>query len=170
VPESVVEQPGPEALAAFTARTYLCHQCGAEAAEARETDQVPGAVRYCLGAGVLLLPFCPDCAPDEPQRSRARATLRRAVEAGTLAWVHPGPLAAYCCPLSDCGRLWHHLGGPLPYPAVDDPHLSMPHRRWHPCPWCTAEDPAAATAAHGRCLRAVDDVDRWEREMHRPGT
>ncbi|MCD2197535.1 hypothetical protein LQ327_29605 [Actinomycetospora endophytica] len=162
--------PGAELLAAFTTRTYLCHQCGGEGAETRETDQVRGTVRYRLGAGVLLLPCCPDCAHDERQRWRARTTLRRAVEAGTLAWVDPGPLAAYCCPVPGCGRLWHHLGGPLPYPVVEDPHMTMPHRRWHPCPWCTADDPAATTATHERCRRAVEDVRRWEDELHTPGT
>lgn len=160
-----MSEPHTDVIAAFTARTYLCHHCGAEGAETRDTDQVPGTVRYCLGSGTLLLPFCPACARDQRQRWRARVTLLHAVEAGTLAWVDPGPLEAYCCPVPDCARLWHHLGGPLPYAVIEDPHLSMPHRRWHPCPWCTADDPATTTAEHDRCRHAVDDVHRWEQEF-----
>lgn len=161
--------PSDATLSAFAEREFRCHHCGAEGTESRGTDQVRGPVRHRLGAGRLLLPFCPACGLDHPRRREAEAALRRAVRGGDLAWVDPAVLPAYRCPVADCPRpVWHHLGAPLPLPVVADPPGSVPHRRWHPCPWCVGEDPVGALQSHQRWAQAVVDLRRWEAELLDP--
>ena len=49
--------PTPVQLVEFTDRRFRCFSCGAAGREHRDTDQVPAAVRFRLGADQLLLAF-----------------------------------------------------------------------------------------------------------------
>ena len=162
-----IGSPDPEHLAAFTDRTFLCHHCGADGAEGRDIDSVVGPVRYRLGAGALLLPYCPACDLDQQQQRRAAAGagpggagrhpgMGRPGPAGGVPVLPPGLRPALAPP-----RWATALPGGRRPPPVDAPPTLAPlpvvHRRGS----------RATTADHDRCRRTVDDLARWEREFYR---
>lgn len=154
-------------VSAFVSRYYVCHACGDAGLEARDTDPGPGTARFRLGAGRLLLSSCAACDTGPESRRRVAADLDGRVTRGLVAWTDPARLLVHVCSRPGCDRLWHHLGGPLPFPSLGDPHLSMPHRRRHPCPWCVDEDLAGVAAAHETLRRALTDLGAWEAELGR---
>lgn len=146
-------------------RFYVCHACENSGLERRETDPGPGAARFVLGAARLLLSSCAACDLGGDERRRAAARLQREVSRDLIPWVHPAGLIVHLCSRSRCRRLWHHLGGPLPFASLGDLQESMPHRRWHPCPWCVAEDLEGAAADHEELRRTLADLGEWESEI-----
>ena len=127
-------------------------------------------MRYLIGSDTVLLPFCPSCKLASSRRWRATMDLALQVRDDAGAWVDPAPLRSYRCSVAGCARVWHHLGGPLPYRATTDPHPRARDRRWHPCPWCVRDDPDAATAAHRARARQVATLHRWERDLDLSGS
>jgi hypothetical protein len=159
--------PTPQAVAAFVGRFYVCHHCEEAGLERRETDPGAGAARFVLGAGRLLLSSCTVCDLGGECRRRAAEELQRQVDRDRIPWVLPVRLMVQLCSRPRCRRLWHHLGGPLPFVSLGDPHDSMPHRRWHPCPWCVGEDLEGASVDHETFRRTLADLGEWESEIGR---
>ena len=148
-------------------RFYVCHDCEDAGLERRETDPGPGAARFALGAARVILSSCAACDVGGEERRRAAVRLEHQVSRDLIPWVHPARLLVHLCSRPRCRRLWQHLGGPLLLASLGDPHESMPHRRWHPCPWCVAEDLEGATADHDELRRTLVDLGAWEDEIRR---
>jgi hypothetical protein len=163
-------EPSTVSIEAFTRRVFVCHHCGADGREDRDTDAVDPPVRYRLGSDQLLLPHCSRCRDDLGETGRWDAAMRLvlALVSDTLAWVDITPLSTYTCSVPECRKAWHHLGGPLPYRPVRDPGPTAPDHTWHPCPWCVGDDVAVATTAHHERDSARRSLDRWERQLAVP--
>ncbi|MBW0102746.1 hypothetical protein [Pseudonocardia sp. KRD291] len=155
--------PGRAEVDAFVRRSFRCHHCGADGPEFRDTDRAPGSARYRIGSDVVLLPFCPACEPGPDAQTSAVARLVRDVEADTVAWTDPTPLATYRCSDPSCEQVWHDLGAPLPFEPVPDARGGM---GWHPCPWCVDEAPTIVTMAHRTRSTASADPAAWGTELH----